>query len=798
MTTAATLQPTDTANTVDEQRLESDLGYRFGYVSEFMGFGEIDIDAIHGAAEHLAPLVPGLVDAVYDKLFQYPAAKRHFAAKQSGYDGPAPAGAASLTQDHPQIQFRKQHLAKYLERLVTAPYDGKLVTYLDAVGKIHTQHAGSQDVDVPLVQMNSLMGWVADALLNTIVGLGLDRDTETRTLRAFNKLLWLQNDLITRHYQAPATTASDSEQTKVAERAAAEAQRAAADADRLRSQMAEIQQQLTTKSAMVERVPVNVMLADTNLQITYVNESSAATLRTIEHLLPCRVEELVGQPISLFHADPERVDRIVSNPKNLPHRGVIAVGDEFLDLLATPTFDDEGNYLGPMVTWEVVTERLRLEKEAAEKAAVAENAPINIMLADRDGTIIYLNPASQRTLRAIESALPIRVDQIVGSSYDVFHENPAMQRRLLADPKNLPHEAAIKMGDETLKLTVCAIFDAEGEYTGPMVAWEVITEQLATEQREREMREREEREQADLRQRVDALLDVVSAASDGDLSREVPDLGDDAVGELAAGLRRMLDDLRHVIQQIADSAEQFTEGSQVIAESSQTVANGAQNNQASVDGMSSSIEELTRSIEGVKESAGGANSVADETSEMARAGGETVHKSSEAMDLIKTSSEQIGEIIQVISDIANQTNLLALNAAIEAARAGEHGLGFAVVAEEVRKLAERSNEAAKEISTLIKESTRRVDEGAALSSETGVALEKIISGVEATAAKISEIATATVEQSHNAQEVANAIQAVANVTEANAAGSEELASSSEELGAQAATLREMVGRFRTS
>lgn len=186
---------------IDENRLESDVLYRVGYLSEFMGFEEPDIQAIHDSATHLAPHVPGLVDAVYDKLFGYDATKRHFVPRQSEYEGPVPKDIQSLTQDHAMIEFRKQHLGRYLTSLVTRPYDGQMIAYLDLVGKIHTPKAGSPALDVPLVQMNALLGFVADAITATVLGLGLERETEVRTLRAFGKLLWLQNDLINRHYQ---------------------------------------------------------------------------------------------------------------------------------------------------------------------------------------------------------------------------------------------------------------------------------------------------------------------------------------------------------------------------------------------------------------------------------------------------------------------------------------------------------------------------------------------------------------------------------------------------------------------
>ena len=186
---------------IDEARLETDVVYRVGYVSEFMGFSDCDVSAIHGAASLLAPVVPALVDAVYEKLFSYDATKRHFVPRQSGYDGPVPDGVEALALDHQMIQFRKSHLARYLVALVTKPYDGKMIGYLDLVGKMHTPKAGSVALDVPLVQMNALLGFVADALTATILELGLERECEQRTLRAFSKLLWLQNDLINRHYQ---------------------------------------------------------------------------------------------------------------------------------------------------------------------------------------------------------------------------------------------------------------------------------------------------------------------------------------------------------------------------------------------------------------------------------------------------------------------------------------------------------------------------------------------------------------------------------------------------------------------
>ena len=255
------------------------------------------------------------------------------------------------------------------------------------------------------------------------------------------------------------------------------------------------------------------------------------------------------------------------------------------------------------------------------------------------------------------------------------------------------------------------------------------------------------------------------------------------------------DKSKKLVEQVIESAEQFAEGSQVIASSSASMSDSAQSQAASVEQMTASVEELLSSINVISEAAANARRQASNSADMARTGGVTVKKAVTAMGLIQKSSDQINDIIQVISEIATQTNLLALNAAIEAARAGEHGLGFAVVADEVRKLAERSSTAAKEITQLIKESTRRVSEGAGLSEKVGESLDSIVAAVDNTAIGIAKIAESTQTQATSATEVKTAIKTVSSATESNAAGAEELAASAEELGAQAATLRELVSRF---
>ncbi|WP_321815106.1 MULTISPECIES: methyl-accepting chemotaxis protein [unclassified Paraburkholderia] len=339
-----------------------------------------------------------------------------------------------------------------------------------------------------------------------------------------------------------------------------------------------------------------------------------------------------------------------------------------------------------------------------------------------------------------------------------------------------------------IQATYNPIFDMNGRLYKVVKFANDVTAQVELEESVKRRAEEDQR-------KVEKLLDVVRKAASGDLSGEVVVQGDDPIDQLAAGIKSMMSDLASVIGKVVESAGTFKDSSQDIAARADTVAGGAQLLGATVEEMNASIEELTASINSIADNSRGADQLAKDTQVEAERGSKAVTRSIESMELINRSSEDIGEIIKVIGEIASQTNLLAFNAAIEAARAGEHGLGFSVVADEVRKLAERSSQATKEISKLINESVKRVAQGSEISKQAGEAFERILSGVSRTTQAISEISCGADEQLIAAREVAAAIQQVAEETEKSAGACDTIARAAASLRGGAEGLDKTVARF---
>ncbi|QOX64882.1 HAMP domain-containing protein [Anoxybacterium hadale] len=264
---------------------------------------------------------------------------------------------------------------------------------------------------------------------------------------------------------------------------------------------------------------------------------------------------------------------------------------------------------------------------------------------------------------------------------------------------------------------------------------------------------------------------------------------------LGKKLAEMVDKNNEVLSNIAVASEQVAAGSKQVSDSSIALSQGATEQASSVEQLTASLEEISSQTKMNAQNANQANDLAETAKSNAVQGNQQMGDMLRAMEDINEASANISNIIKVIDDIAFQTNILALNAAVEAARAGQHGKGFAVVAEEVRNLAARSADAAKETTSMISSSIKKSEDGTKIARDTAGALNKIVDDIDKVATLIKEIAVASNEQATGIGQVNQGIMLVSQVVQTNSATSEESAAASEELSSQASFLREMVGKF---
>ena len=500
------------------------------------------------------------------------------------------------------------------------------------------------------------------------------------------------------------------------------------------------------------------------------------------------------------------------------------------DIISVERADESGMLLYAMKSMQIrmgfeVSDAKRTADEVTRVKIGLDNVNTNVMIADKNRNVIYMNKAIVEMFRTAQEDIRhdfpnFDANNLMHSSIDQFHKNPAHQAQML-DRLRGSHKATIKIGVRTFALTVSAVINDKGEHLGSAVEWIDRTVELAVEQEianivaaaakgdftQRIKLEGKTGFFLQMAQNINQLLEtssiglnevvrVLGALAKGDLTETITNEYSGTFGQLKDDSNATVAQLTETIGRIKEAADTISTASKEIASGNTDLSQRTEEQASSLEETAASMEELTSTVKQNAENAKQANQLALSASDIAVKGGKVVGEVVGTMSSISESSKKIVDIISVIDGIAFQTNILALNAAVEAARAGEQGRGFAVVASEVRNLAQRSAAAAKEIKGLISDSVEKVGAGTRLVDDAGKTMNEVVNAVKRVTDIMAEITAASTEQSQGIEQVNTAITQMDDVTQQNAALVEEAAAAAESLEEQAQELSALMSAFK--
>lgn len=501
--------------------------------------------------------------------------------------------------------------------------------------------------------------------------------------------------------------------------------------------------------SLLETLPLNVMYCDRTLTIKYLNRQSLQTLKSIEKLLPIPVEKVLESNIDIFHKNPAHQRKILSDDRNLPLQSQINLGPEKLELNVAPLYSKTRDYIGAVVSWSVITEKLKLEEDIQNlkllmTALSKTQATIEFKL---DGTIVSAN---ENFLKA----LGYTFEEIQGKHHSMFCdqkyvETPAYREfwaKLNRGEFQLGEFMRVTKGRQEIWIQASynPVFDTNGKICKVVKFANDITKQKK------------------------ASLDLMKA-----------------LDETSTQLATASEEFSATAGQMSKNSELTSNQSDKASVSTEEVSKGVQTVATNTEEMAASIKEISRN------SAEAAN-ISKETLKKAQSTNQTITQ-------LGTSSQEVGNVIKVISSIAQQTNLLALNATIEAARAGDAGKGFAVVANEVKELAKQTAKATEDITNRI--GAIQKDTNGAVDAIGGISqfIEKlnsismaIAASIEEQTATTNEVARVVKESNKGVEGIAEIVKSVALTAKESSAGASQIYDAAKALAHLAERLKSLV------